>query len=336
MQSAIHARVIRESRSNGSESRDFGEFHNADRRRNESPVDSAGGLLPRLIMIMRSDERITGMHEWSLLNKERRGVLEGVARAWERMLRNKRFLESKYHFFLEDHAGLFFSQPFGTYIVVSNIEMGAELKPDLVVVSDNHSYGFKYELIELESPHDRIFTSKGRQSAKLTHALQQLEDWQRWLEKYSQNAKVLFPSKSHSLWGDPQISYTVVIGRRNEMLRNNEVRIQKATKYHCSIRSFDYLTDRLRQNLFVNHNLFERGKHLTDEEVNRIVSPFFRAMSSSSWRQYCKNPNFDQAHSLGFSGPSLLKFRPDNAALLKRFLSFTRPATRRRLARQSD
>jgi hypothetical protein len=269
------------------------------------------------------------MHNWSLLNTERRGVLEEVVRAWKALLGNAKLKELSYHTFLEDHAGLFFSQPFGTYIVVSNIEMGAELKPDLVVVSDNHSYGFRYELIELESPHERIFTSKGRQSAKLTHALQQLEDWQRWLGKHSQSAKELFPSKSHSLWGDPQISYTVVIGRRDEMLRNNEVRIQKATKYHCSIRSFDYLTDRLRQNLFVNDNLFQRGQRLTDEEVNRIVSPFFRAMSSASWRRYCNNPNFDHAHSLGFSGPSLLEFRPDNAALLKRFLKFTRPAKRK-------
>src|SRR6266480_5150171 len=109
------------------------------------------------------------MHNWSLLNTERRGLLEEVAQAWQALLVETKLKEVAYHGFLEDHAGLFFSSPIGTYIVISNLEMGADLKPDLVVVSDNQSYGFRYELIELESPHDRIFTSAGRQSAKLTH-----------------------------------------------------------------------------------------------------------------------------------------------------------------------
>jgi hypothetical protein len=84
-------------------------------------------------------------------------MLEEVARAWEKLLGNTRLKELAYHRFLENHAGLFFSDP-RTYIVISNLEMGADLKPDLVVVSDNQSYGFRYELIELESPHDQPFT----------------------------------------------------------------------------------------------------------------------------------------------------------------------------------
>ena len=110
------------------------------------------------------------MHDWTLLNTERRGVLEEVAGAWEVLLGNRKLKELAYHKFLEDHAGLFFSNPMGTYIVISNLQMGADFRPDLVVVSDNESYGFRYDLIELESPHDRVFTSNGRQSAKLTHA----------------------------------------------------------------------------------------------------------------------------------------------------------------------
>jgi len=263
------------------------------------------------------------MHNWALLNKERRGMLGEVARAWEKLLGNARLKELAYHKFLENHAGLFFSDP-RTYIVISNLEMGADLKPDLVVVSDNQSYGFRYELIELESPHDQPFTSKGRQSAKLTHALQQVEDWQRWLEKHPDSAKELLPSKAHSVWGDPQVSYTVVIGRRNKMVRNNEIRIQKSRKYRCSIRSFDYLTDKLRQNAFLPIGLFEHGKHLSDDEVNRIISPFFRAMSSAAWKNYRTGANFTQYHSLGFSGPSILEFRPENTDLLKRFLRFDR------------
>jgi antiviral defense system Shedu protein SduA len=262
------------------------------------------------------------MHEWSLLNSKRRGLLEEVAREWEASLEDRKTKELGYHTFLEEHAGLFFSRPVGSYIVISNLEMGADFKPDLVVASDNESYGFRYELIELESPHDQIFTSKGRQSKKLTHALQQVEDWQRWLEKHPDSAKELFPSKAHSLWGDPQISYTVVIGRRNEMLRNNEVRTQKSKKYVCSIRSFDYITDLLRKNLFMDTGLFEDNQHLTPDEKNRISSPFFRAMSSAAWKSYRTSSTFSPAHSLGFTGPGLLEFRPENAALLDRFQKF--------------
>jgi hypothetical protein len=198
--------------------------------------------------------------------------------------------------------------------------MGADLKPDLVIVSDNQSYGFRYELVELESPHDRVFTSKGRQSAKLTHALQQLEDWELWIQSHSDSAKDLLPSKAHLVWGDPQVSYTVVIGRRQEMLLNNERRIQKSTKYKCSIRSFDYLTDRLRQSPFMPMPLCDHGGNLTDDEANRIASPFFRAMSSSAWKGYRTSAKFSHSHSLGFSGPRLLEFRPENAALFDRFL----------------
>jgi Domain of unknown function (DUF4263) len=265
------------------------------------------------------------MHKWSLLNKERRGLLDEVVRSWEALLGDTGLKELAYHTFLEDHSGLFFSNPFGTYIVISNLEMGADLKPDLVVVSDNQSYGFKYELIELESPHDRIFTSKGRQSAKLTHALQQVEDWQRWLEKHPDSAKELFPSKAHLLWGDPQLSYTVVIGRRDEVVRNNEIRIQKSSKYGCSIRSFDHITDRLRRNIFLDVGLFEHDQHLTNDERNRISSPFFRAMSSATWKSYRTSANFSTAHSLGFSGPSLLESRSENTALFDRFRQFDTP-----------
>jgi hypothetical protein len=262
------------------------------------------------------------MHNWALLNTERRGLLGEVAGAWETLLADTKLKELAYHRFLEDHAGLFFSNPVGTYIAISNLEMGADLKPDLVVVSDNQSYGFRYELIELESPHDLVFTSKGRQSAKLTHALQQVEDWQLWLEKHPDSAKELLPSKAHLVWGDPQVSYTVVIGRRREMLQNNEIRIQKSSKYRCSIRSFDHLTDRLRQNAFVPMALFEHGGNLSGDEVNRIVSPFFRAMSSAAWKGYRTGVKFSHFHSLGFSGPDLLEFRPENTALLDRFLQF--------------
>jgi hypothetical protein len=261
------------------------------------------------------------MQDWTLLNNERRGLLEEVAGEWKTLLNNTKLKELVYHKFLEGHAGLFFSD-LRTYIVVSNLEMGADLKPDLVVVSDNQSFGFKYELIELESPHDQVFTSKKRQTAKLTHALQQVEDWQRWLEKHPDSAKELFPSKAHWVWGDPQVSYTVIIGRRAEMIQNNEIRIQKSTKYLCSIRSFDHLTDKLRENLFLSFGIFDHAGRLSEAQVNRIVSPFFQAMSSAAWKSYCTSPDFSQYHSLGCSGPGLLEYRPEDIALLDRFLQF--------------
>jgi hypothetical protein len=263
------------------------------------------------------------MHDWTLLNNERRGILEQVAQEWETLLSDTALLEPAYQRFLEAHAGLFFSRPTGTHIVLSKPEMGADHVPDLVVVSDNQSYGFKYELIELESPHDRAFTSKGRQSAKLTDALQQVEDWQRWLEKHVDLGRELFPSKAYMLWGDPQISYKVVIGRRADMGRNNEVRLQKSAKYNCSIRSFDHLTDQLRKNAFLDHSLFEHDQSLTDEDLNRIVSPFFCAMSSAAWKKYRTDKNFSNAHSLGFSGLGILKHRPENSALLDRFVNLS-------------
>jgi hypothetical protein len=53
------------------------------------------------------------MHNWALLNKERRGLLEEVAKRWEKLLDNTKLKEAAYHRFLEDHAGFFFSSPLG-------------------------------------------------------------------------------------------------------------------------------------------------------------------------------------------------------------------------------
>jgi hypothetical protein len=94
------------------------------------------------------------------------------------------------------------------------------------------------------------------------------------------------------------------------------------TKYRCSIRSFDHLTDKLRRNLFWPFAIFDYRGRLSDDQVNRVISPFFQHMSSAAWKSYRTSADFSQYHSLGCSGPGLLECRPENIALLDRFLQF--------------
>ena len=258
------------------------------------------------------------MHDWTLLNNEKRFIVEDVILKWEAMLDDKSLNEHHYQRFLCDHAGLFFVTP-GSYFMLTKPDMGGECVPDLVQLYDNESFGLIYRFIELESPHDQVFTGKGTQAVALTEALQQVEDWQRWLAKNHQTGSELFPSKAYKLTGDPQARFSVIIGRRKAVSQHEEIRIQKSRQYNCDIRTFDYLTDLLRKQMYLNLMFGESDRDLTEEEKNELVSPFFKAMPSADWRKLRRHNPFYNSHSMGWNAKAILKFRKINHELQEQF-----------------
>lgn len=259
------------------------------------------------------------MQDWTLLNGPKRTIVNDVLHEWEIKLEDKSLKEADFQRFLEDHAGLFFSST-GSHLVLAKPDMGGEYVPDLVVIHDNESLGFCYHFIELESPHDQIFTNKGTQAAALTEALQQVENWQRWLAKNHQTGAELFPSKAFKLTGNPQVQYSIIIGRREAVKQHEAIRLQKSSLYKCDIRTFDSLSDRLRKQIYANELFAECDRDVTDDEKNLLVSPFFKAMSSTQWRSLRTHNPFYSAHSMGWNAKAILLYRPTNTELLAKFI----------------
>src|SRR5437016_610377 len=96
---------------------------------------------------------------WFSLNYELAAHYHNVMDDWEQLLDNKSLNESDYLAFLRDHAGFVFNDSCRQLVSISELELGADLRVDFVLANDNSSYGFQYELVELESPHERAFTS---------------------------------------------------------------------------------------------------------------------------------------------------------------------------------
>jgi hypothetical protein len=258
------------------------------------------------------------MRDWTLLNNQKRIIVNDILNKWESMLNDEMLSENDYQQFLVDHAGIFFSSP-GSHIVLTKPDLGGEYVPDLVVLYDNESFGFVYRFIELESPHDKVFTSRGTQAVALTNALQQVEDWKRWLSKNQQSGYELFPSKGYKLTGDPQVRFSVIIGRRESVKDHEAIRMQKSLAYNCDIRTFDYFSDLVRKKTFLSELFAESDSSVTEEEKNELVSPFFKAMSSGQWRSLRKHNPFYASHSMGMNAKAILKYRSMNNDLLEQF-----------------
>lgn len=265
------------------------------------------------------------MYDWLALNKDKRNIIDDVKNKWMKLIDNPKTTEHEVHRFLENHIGLFFGNSDGT--VVTKLKLSDDYTTDLVILRDNASYGFEYELIELEPPNDKVFTAQGNQSAKFSHALQQIEDWQRWIGNHREKTKKLLPSKKFNLTNEPQINYTIIIGRRKDLIEFDDKRLQKASSYGVNIRSFDYLTDKLIRNAFLNEPFYEVPSsdyvgdevRINDGEINLLVSPFKKALTYSSWKKITSSKSFYESHSAGWNWKLFLEHTEYNEKLFSKF-----------------
>lgn len=153
------------------------------------------------------------------------------------MLEDKSLKEQSYQTFLSTHPAIFLA-PYDCYLVISKLKLGSEYETDFVVVTEGYSNGTNYSIIEIESPHTKLFTSSGVPTSKFNSALQQIRDWKRYLQDNRTFTKNYLPSTSTRLIRDSKINFKIIIGRRDENIQHLEKRRQIMDTDQIEIISF--------------------------------------------------------------------------------------------------
>lgn len=141
------------------------------------------------------------------------GDLIAVWMVFADLLNDRKVSERELHNFIVKHPEVF--SAYGTSIE-SEVWLGKKYRIDLVV----RAGGIRDEitLVELENHRHEVFTRSGQPRAELTHALQQVQDWFRWIRE----------NPTHSLYeatGGIPPRGMVVAGRSIEMNQDDRDRL---------------------------------------------------------------------------------------------------------------
>lgn len=200
---------------------------------------------------------------------------------------------------------------------MSKPELGSEHQADFVLASDQMSAGINYRFIEIESPHTVAYTVSGNPSARLTHAIQQVMDWKRWIKSNRGQYKKLFPSNYLGVQEFDNLSYCIYIGRRDQSPRLTALRNEYAKQVGIGIRSFDSLLDQLRV-LGFRDLVSPRGSEGEGLDIltrNRLGNPFLKAYSWRAWKDLVLKGEFVCAHLLANNAEALLGHHDENSDL---------------------
>ena len=229
--------------------------------------------------------------------------------------------EEVYHQFLATHASLFFFNGLDHYLTLSKIRLGANHIIDLAVPKEGYSRGLSWNLIELESPHCAPYTRGGDPSKALSHGLQQIRNWRRWITDNREEARRTFPSIGVRTIRDPNFRFTLVIGTRENSKRFLEERNQLADEERVRIRSFNFLADLLRHHVHFNEFRFLDGDCRFPRAVgNWLASPFSMAIPDKDWRIFLGEFRSVGSFWLPKIAEVLVQRRPYNTKMLTEFM----------------
>jgi len=225
---------------------------------------------------------------WQTLRSELRSHRDLVVQDWIALL-DSGAGERDCVKFLNQHAGFFFCDSSHQLIAISELELGADFRPDFVVTRDLSSFGFSYEFIEIQDPNEQPLKLDGQLSKGLNEALSQITKWDKWLAGNKDTAKKILPSREFLKDDRLVASYTIIIGRRKNQDALLPLRNCYSDNFHWSIqiRSFDYMTETLRERYFAPlPNLASVEMDQVDVGVrNQLVNPFRMAVPSAEWRK---------------------------------------------------
>ena len=272
-----------------------------------------------------SDEELARLEKlpyWPAIQSRSCGaVWLEVLRGWKGLLAGGGS-EAEYHSYLAANAGFFFPDRFRPDpLVLSKIRLGSEFETDFVLCTDQRSLGFMYDFIEIEVPHVAPFTKHGDPSARLTHALQQVDNWRRWLEANRQEAKRLFPSDLFIRKDSPSFNFVVVIGNSENSEQWLDRRNELARKLGVSIRSFDFFTycaTHLQFN-FIARRLMSY-KELDVETLHEMANPFYQALGDAAWKEIRNDYRFQSSVHMLESNAELITSRRTLSERHKEFL----------------
>ena len=250
------------------------------------------------------------IYNWEKLNDKNHPIKKQIIAEWNLLLLNKKNKEQHYHKFIADYAGFLVPPYWVSNMVLSKIRLGSEFETDFVFLHDKASLGFTYELIEIESPHSPPYTKRGDPSARLTHAIQQVQNWMVWLNSYPRQAKKLFSGTTFD--DSPSFVYTVVIGTRENSKLWLDRRNQFAKQTNISVRSFDWFSDLVAHKLHVNRMTGSSElEHLPHDVSNAMANPFTKAVSHKQWVDFNRKIHLS-GHGIARNVELIIKLRQHN------------------------
>ena len=151
---------------------------------------------------------------------------------FERILAKNDVQEEEVKQFLKSESSRFLFGPQAVAIHTEH-ELGSDFVCDFVVEFPQE----RYLLVEIENPKHKVFTRGGQRSAPVTHACQQVEDWQQWIEENNPYAQKKLP-------GCMSPEGLVLIGRSDSMSQDDRTRLKRAnvtTRGLLTISTYDDL-----------------------------------------------------------------------------------------------
>jgi len=198
-------------------------------------------------------------------------------------------------------------------VEISEFYLNTDRKIDLLIGTSQYSYGFLYDLIELESPNANIFVKKKTEfvpSAELAVAIEQINSWKSWINSNKASVKEVLPSKKFNILVETNFQFKIFIGRRT----TDTGILQKINEYNknykIEIHSYDYLTERFNNRLFPNHySPAHPFPAATDIQLNEYANPFRKAYKFTDWKKILRSKEFYTAHMICLNIENLLENR---------------------------
>lgn len=174
-----------------------------------------------------------GRYMFSVFRSASIRVTEAIIRQLEEMIDNE-LPEARYQEFLRLNPVLL--DPLAAE-VISQARLGSDLITDYVI----RCHDSRYLVVEIEKPQDAMMTSQNNFSAKFTHAMGQILDFQNWISENNSYAQSKLP-------GIDCPSGIIVIGRRDKMSAQQEKKLRRWCRNSKSVEvlTFDDLVRRGR------------------------------------------------------------------------------------------
>ena len=231
---------------------------------------------------------------------------------WEKLI-NQELTENNYQTYLTNNAGLFFGNE-NCHLVISKLKLGSELETDFITLTDGFSNGNQFELIEIKQPSAKLFTEKGVMTSDFNRATQQIRDWKRWLIDNPSWFKKHLPTVSTRVISESFLKFKIIIGRRITNQYEIEKRNQIGAEIGAEIRSFDYLTNKLKSREFHPISWLSIESQCYDEEM---ANPFYIAMSDSEWKKFCNSGKLETFHFYSYHAKEIIERRKYNSLMKK-------------------
>lgn len=129
--------------------------------------------------------------------------------------------------------------------VIPRPNLGGKYIPDFLACGLS-SLGMSWLAIEIESPTQTLFTSRGDPTAALTHAIRQISDWREWLSTYISTARNPVELNGNGLVDIyAELPGLIYIGRdSDELSKNIALRRRLSREHRIEIRTYDALLRR--------------------------------------------------------------------------------------------